>query len=315
MTRLITAIASLLVPLVAVLVSYAAWRGQLPPELASHWSGAGPADEVMPVGAMLAAALVMTGLPAVAGAVAGFWRGASASSRRLVFLVAGIVAGAGAAIWLLSAALTLQAGDPREAVLGGWVVLALAGAAYGLVPFLLAPKPQVDAPRDVKARIDLAPGEGGAWSRTVTAKLFLWGVVVVVGVGVAIAIPAAAGGELPDAIVAFAVLAVAVVVLAALSRFRVTADWRGLRVVSSLFGVTVKRIPLEDIDTLEVGELVPTDWGGWGYRIMPGRSALVLRRGPGLIVTTKGRKQFAVTLDDPEVPAALLATLRDSARA
>ena len=48
-----------------------------------------------------------------------------------------------------------------------------------------------------------------------------------------------------------------------------------------------------------------------GYRIMPGRSALILRKGPGLIVTTTNQKQFAISLDDPETPAALLATLRD----
>ena len=51
------------------------------------------------------------------------------------------------------------------------------------------------------------------------------------------------------------------------------------------------------------------DWGGWGYRIMPDRSAVVLRSGPGLVVTSTSGKQFAITIDDPEEPAALLQAL------
>ncbi|MCU1442988.1 MAG: hypothetical protein JWQ59_1138 [Cryobacterium sp.] len=80
------------------------------------------------------------------------------------------------------------------------------------------------------------------------------------------------------------------------------------------YKLPLKRIRLEKIQTVEAGELAPSEWGGWGYRMTPGRSALILRKGPGLIVTTTNGKQFAVTLDDPDVPAALLATLRDNSR-
>ena len=107
------------------------------------------------------------------------------------------------------------------------------------------------------------------------------------------------------------VIAVIIVVLASLSRYRVTADWRGLRVVSSLFHIPLKRLRLENIRAVDAANLFPKEWGGWGYRITPGRSAMILRKGPGLIVTLANAKQFAVTVDGPEVPAALLATLRD----
>jgi len=48
--------------------------------------------------------------------------------------------------------------------------------------------------------------------------------------------------------------------------------------------------------------LRPSEWGGWGYRIMPGRSAIVLRSGPGLVVTTTSGTQFAISLADPQTP-------------
>lgn len=106
---------------------------------------------------------------------------------------------------------------------------------------------------------------------------------------------------------------VAALVCASFIRLRVSVDWRGLRVVS-LFGIPLKRIALDQVAVVEATEVRPMDWGGWGYRVMPGRSAVVLRSGPGLVVTTAADKQFAITIDDPEQPAALLQALAGRAR-
>lgn len=49
---------------------------------------------------------------------------------------------------------------------------------------------------------------------------------------------------------------------------------------------------------------------GWlGYRVAPGRSALVLHAGPGLVIERRNGNLFAVTLTDPETPAGLLTAL------
>jgi hypothetical protein len=298
------------IPLAAVLGSFMIWKDQLPREIASHWSGTGPADGVMTVPQFLTVALVMTGGPALAAVVVALWPGMRAATRRVGLLTAGIVAGLGAQSWLVSTLLTMRVGDPHEVVLGAWSVLGFAAAAYGFIPFLIAPKPQ-QISHDVARRIDLGPGQRGAWSRTITAKLFLWSCLALIAAGIAIYATSAANDELSEAIFGLAVVAVVILVLASFSRYRVTADWRGLRVVSSLFRIPLKRIPLEDIETVEATEIAPSEWGGWGYRITSGRSALILRKGPGLIVTMTSKKQFALTLDDPDVPAALLATLRD----
>ncbi|WP_449372420.1 hypothetical protein [Arthrobacter psychrolactophilus] len=75
--------------------------------------------------------------------------------------------------------------------------------------------------------------------------------------------------------------------------------------------IPLKRIKLHEIAAVEVTELRPSEWGGWGYRIMPGRSAVIMGAGPGLIITTTTDKQFAVTVGDPDTAASLLLALRD----
>ncbi|WP_146066116.1 hypothetical protein [Cryobacterium sp. Y82] len=310
MVRKVLAGASLCVPVLVVIISWRVWRGDLPTELASHWSGSGPADDAMAVGTLLALNLGMTGVPAVAGVAISVWPGMSARAKRGAYFFLGVFGGMGAAIWLLSAGLTMQVGDPYEVVLGAWVIVSFVAAGYGIIPFLIAPRPRLEA-TDVQRRIEFAPSAIGAWSQTISGNLFLWVAIGLIILGSVIYGPAVVAGRASDQIVGIAVIAVTIVLVASFVRLRVTADWRGLRVVSAIFRIPLRRIHLEAIAVVEAAELRPAEWGGWGYRIMPGRSAVILRKGPGLIVTTKNEKQFAISLDDPETPAALLATLRD----
>jgi FtsH-binding integral membrane protein len=110
----------------------------------------------------------------------------------------------------------------------------------------------------VEDRIDLAPGEGGAWSRTIMAPVFLWLSIALIAVGIAIYGTSVANGE-SDSFFGLIVIAVVSVVVALFSRFRVTVDWRGLRVVSSMLRMPLKRIRLEKIQTVEAGELAPSE--------------------------------------------------------
>lgn len=304
---------TLVVPLLLVVGSWLLLRDQLPAELASHWSGVGKADAAMPVAESLTISLVMSGLAAVAGIVVAVWPGMSAVLRRGGFFFVGVFAGMGAATWLLSAGLTLRAGDPFEAVLGGWIVLLAVSAGYGIFPFLIAPKPVLTGV-DQAERLHLEPSEAGAWSRTITGTIFVWATVVLIILGGVIYAAPIIDGRVGEQLFGIIVMAAAILLVAAFIRLRVTADWRGLRVVSTVLRIPLKRIRLDQIAAIETVEVLePTEWGGWGYRVMPGRSALILRKGPGLVATTTRGKQFAITLPDPQTPAALLATLRDSA--
>ncbi|TFD04832.1 hypothetical protein E3T25_04770 [Cryobacterium sandaracinum] len=105
------------------------------------------------------------------------------------------------------------------------------------------------------------------------------------------------------------VLLVLVVPMLAFARLRISVDWRGLKVVTRILGIPLKSIPLSEIESVCTDALGPMQWGGWGYRFMPGRSAIILRIGPGIVINLTNGKQFAISLNSPETPAALLSTL------
>ncbi|MGV8876518.1 MAG: hypothetical protein ACOH1K_03285 [Rhodoglobus sp.] len=320
---------TLTLPLLVVIVSWLLWREELPGELASHWSSLAQADDVMPVGSLLALSLVITGAAAIAGIVIAVWPRMSRALRRGSLLTAGVFAGLGASTWLLSAGLTLAAGDPFESVLGGWVVLLVASAGYGIIAYLIAPNPADDyldlahpdagetSPNGINTPhpMVLRPSEVGAWSRTITGTIFAWATLGLCVLGAVIytgPILAGRGGEQSFSMI---VMGLATIVVASFIQLRITADWRGLRVVSSVLNIPLRRIRLNRIAAIEaVDVLRPTEWGGWGYRIMPGRSALIMKKGPGLVVTTTRGTLFAITLPDPETPAALLTSLSEGAR-
>lgn len=90
----------------------------------------------------------------------------------------------------------------------------------------------------------------------------------------------------------------------AFSHVSVVVDHLGLRV--RLAGlVTVRRITLDEASYARPIDLEPTEWGGWGYRMVPGGSAVVLRRGDAIEIVLRNDRRFAVTVDDAAFGAAL----------
>lgn len=316
--RTILAAASMALPLVAIVLTYALWAPGLPEEVASHWSGTGAPDDSLPTVNVFIGALILSSAALIATIVLLAIRKPAIQPQRMIVFLLGLVGGLAAGVWIIPTWLTMQAGSVEGAELGFWAIPLGIGSLYGIVPAAILPARQTPFDRDtVTASLDLGETEIGAWSRTISANIFLW---VTIGMGVLLTVvyipvfliedPLSAGIE--TAVAVFAVLAV--LVCASFIRLRVSIDWRGLRVVS-LFGIPLKRIALDQVSAVEAAEIRPMDWGGWGYRIMPGRSAVVLRTGPGLVVTTTSDKLFAITLDDPEGPAALLQTLAARSRA
>ncbi|MFI0482282.1 DUF1648 domain-containing protein [Actinomadura sp. 9N215] len=103
-------------------------------------------------------------------------------------------------------------------------------------------------------------------------------------------------------------------VLAALTSVRVLVDERGLQVRLGLLGLPAKRIPLDRVVSAYGAEFQPAQMGGWGYRITPDHTALMLRGGPCLVVRQTGaERDFVVSVDDADRGAALLNTLREHA--
>jgi hypothetical protein len=94
----------------------------------------------------------------------------------------------------------------------------------------------------------------------------------------------------------------------------VAAGPAGLRVRFGPLGLPVIRVPLASIERIEVTDVEPLAFGGWGYRVMPGVRAVVIRRGVGLRVARSGRPDLVVTVDDAATAAGVLAAHRAAHR-
>ncbi|GAA3501743.1 lipoprotein [Streptomyces prasinosporus] len=78
-------------------------------------------------------------------------------------------------------------------------------------------------------------------------------------------------------------------------------------------GVPRRRIPLSQVAGAEFApHVTPRHWGGWGYRWRPEKgTAVVVRRGEGIVLRLWDGHTFTVTVDDAE---AAVRVIRDRLR-
>jgi hypothetical protein len=142
-----------------------------------------------------------------------------------------------------------------------------------------------------------------AW--TGRARLAWWLPLVLIAIGVILVVSARSlVGALPAALL--------LLVYLAFGWIKVTVDVRGLQIRYGVLPRPVTSVPLDDIRRAERIDLVPLQWGGWGYRGSRkafGRAAVVLRGGDAIKLQLTDGGEFAVTVDDAATGAALLADL------
>ncbi|WP_328680807.1 hypothetical protein OG905_35345 [Streptomyces sp. NBC_00322] len=82
----------------------------------------------------------------------------------------------------------------------------------------------------------------------------------------------------------------------------VSVDRDAVEVRCGYMGLPRRRIPLSHVVCAEFDPKVnPRHWGGWGYRWRPEKgTAVVVRRGEGIVVTLGDGRTFTVTVDDAE---------------
>lgn len=87
----------------------------------------------------------------------------------------------------------------------------------------------------------------------------------------------------------------------------------GFYVQFGVTGLLRRRIAWDNVAKVELINIRPTEWGGWGYRWVPWRNATaaVLRKGPGLKFEFGNGKVFAVTIDDAENALAAIRRVMD----
>lgn len=308
-----------LLALAVDLILFAAVRDRLPDQLASHFVGNGRADDhagqtsYVVVTTLL---LVGTGLLWTLMAAKGGFRG---PARRKVpafgCAVAGFLGYLMAVVLLINTDAAEDAeGRAQDVSFPMWhlaVALGVAALCFGLGLLLAAPAPApepdgTDGAAEKGERIELAAGEVAGWARSAGTWWTPLAALVVLGAGVTLLFASGWVSALPALVVGL--------LLASFARPYVTVDRRGITVSGMLPWPRV-RVPLDRIEAAASRDISPlTEYGGWGYRIRPGRTGVMIRSGEGIVARLNGGRDFAVTVDDSATGAALLNTLIDQRR-
>ena len=324
----------LIVPLAlitAAMVLLLVWMPRIPNPAATHWSGGGGPDGFgSPWSYAWMLALVGYGIVLMMWGIVAFASRMPAPSPKRVmpvwsgyqrFLTAFAL---GYAVFLPiallgSVAVQLDLADAREAS-GVGVIMGAGFAAWALVTALgWFAQPKVDvrpAFEESVEPIPLSATERAVWFGQVRpSKGFLWiiGATFVIMLGataLVFFVPADSGDEAAKhiATIVTGVLAFVVALLCLMTAwFRVRIDARGLE-ARSLVGWPVFRLPAADVQRVEAAQINPMgEFGGWGLRWAPGRFGIVMRSGEGLVATRRDGRLFAITVDDAEKAAAVLA--------
>lgn len=308
-----------LLAVAADLILFADRRDRLPAQLGSHFVGNGRVDDHASQGSYIAVVTVLlagTGALWTLMAVAGKFSGPG--YRKLVasgYALAGFLGYLMAVVMLVNVDAAEDAQGRAQGVsFPMWhmaVGLGVAALAFGLGLLLagLLPVPEesaADGPAGGGERIALARGEVAGWARSAGSWWLLPAALVVLGGGVVLLFTSGWAGAVPALLVG--------VVLANFARPYVTVDRRGIT-VSGLLPWPRIRVPLDRIEAASSRNInALTEYGGWGYRLRPGRSGVMIRSGEGIVARLAGGRDFAVTVDDSATAAALLNTLIDQRR-
>ncbi|MGW2864959.1 DUF1648 domain-containing protein [Streptomyces sp. NPDC001205] len=298
-----------LLALAVDLTAYALLRGRLPDPMAGHFTAGGTADGTQSHTSYLVFVLVVhLGLAALWTIVA---RTADPVLRGMRWMIGAGYAVAGLVGYLMVAVLlaNADAADPARVRMPPWQLAVAAGcgalaAGIGSLLLLTVPLPApAPSPGPGEAeQLDLAEGEVAGWMRRAPSRVLLLTGLAVVAAGLVLLY---AGGWRP----ALAMLGGGLLCLA-FSRPYVTVDRRGLTARPTALPWPRIRVPLSDVDRAVSREVkILAEYGGWGYRMRPGKSGLMLRSGEAIVVRRRGGREFAVTVDDSTTAAALLNTL------
>ncbi|TWG08998.1 DUF1648 domain-containing protein [Saccharopolyspora dendranthemae] len=277
------------------------WRDRLPDPIATHWGFNGVADgssaaSVFPL-IMLPGWLVLAGLAVAAGTLGkrrAHRAGSAAGLAAMAFFLAGITAST-----LLA---NLDHTTWQDVRLPGWHVPAVLVAAVvaGGLGWLLGNRgpDEPGAEHDAAGELALEPGQRAVWISSVTSP-----VLAVVGVvSLAVGLGTLALELWPVALPALLVG----IVVSALSTVRIRVDERG---VSAAFGpqrFPVRRIGLKQISSAGVARHRALEVGGWGYRVRPATTAIMLRSGECLVLRLTSGRDFVISVDKPERGAELI---------
>lgn len=146
---------------------------------------------------------------------------------------------------------------------------------------------------------------GRASNRMQWVLAAMGGACLALGIALAVEGPGPTAGLAPLVMSVVGCLAVGLLVLfgtVAFTHVHVRVDREAVDVRCGHIGVPRRRIPLAEVSGAQLAPWIsPRSWGGWGYRWRPEKgTAVVVRRGPGIVIDLGGGHRFTVTVDDAE---------------
>lgn len=308
-----------LLALAVDLILFATRRDRLPARLASHFVGNGRADDYAGrTSYVVVTTVLLLGIGLLAGILVARGRFTARAYRATVgfaYAMAGFLGYLMAAVLLINVDAVEDAqGRGQDVTFPLWHLAAALGVGVvafglGLLAAALLPVPEPaapDAPGQAGGRIELGAGEVAGWARSAGSWWLPLTALVVLGTGVALLFVTAWPVAVPALVLG--------ALIASFARPYVTVDRRGIT-VSGLLPWPRVRVPLDRIEAASSRDIEPlSEYGGWGYRIRPGRTGVMIRSGEGLVARLSGGRDFEVTVDDSATAAALLNTLIDQRR-
>ncbi|MFC6598622.1 hypothetical protein [Kitasatospora paranensis] len=297
-----------------VALTYLGLHGRLPDPMAAHFSGSRTDGTMAPLRFLLLALALqaLVGVVSVAFAHRAdgpMLRGALAAGYAAAALLGGLFTA------LLAANADAGTAD-RVSFPGGAAALALAAAAAaGALGLLLAGRspgasatgPRTPAPVRPAEPLDLGTGDRGAWSRTAGSPALRTAGPALLALAAIVWAAGSPAGAAP--------IAAAGLLVAAGARIRVTVDRHGLTVGPPLLRRPHLHIPLERIAAAGTRQVrARAEFGGWGHRLRPGTSGIVMRSGEALALRLTDGSEFVVTVADAATAAGLLTALLQRSR-
>lgn len=145
---------------------------------------------------------------------------------------------------------------------------------------------------------------GRATNRVQWLLALIGAACMALGIELAVAQPWT-GGLAPLVMSVVGCIAAGLLVLAGTVAFvhvAVSVDDHALEIRCGHFGLPRRRIPLTEVLSADFEPRVtPRHWGGWGYRWRPGKgTAVVVRRGEGVVLRLANDHDFTITVDNAE---------------
>lgn len=305
--RVVSTIVLPLAVLAAIVLPAVLLADRLPSPLATHWSGGGEPNGSTDGGVFV-------------GATAALWLAVWATllprvrRRERQFAVPWALGLGGFLVGIVTLTVvvnldapTWSAADDLPLVLAfvGPTAAALLLAGAGLTLEQSFPPASTAGSVTAPSTTHLQPGERFFWSGG--ARSAWWFPLALGVVGVLCGAAAFVGGA-PT--VLLLVLAVALPLLALWSsRTRLTVSPDG---VQARLGARYPRrvVPVASIVGAEAIDVIPLQWGGWGWRMTPKATALIVRRGEGVRLRLTSGRDLVVTVDDAATAASLINDLR-----